>query len=344
MISVPIFGGKYQGMDAVQLTTLISRNAFVSIYLISCFSTLIDLSPKLTQLFAYSHRIGELDEYLADFLVKSYWKNGGGKSDDKLREICYGNDGFSAVGDLYQDKVKKVSEKDEQAIKTIGLDKDVLLSLSNVSYSPPACDQQLVTELSLSVRRQQNVLITGKAGCGKTSLLRVLLGLWDVRHGNVSFGIPKDQILFLPQRTFLTKGTMRDQLTYPHNNNNKGSDTYKEMNSIFFQVGLQTVISRVGGVDTEPGTSWSDILSPGEVQRLSFARLLYNAPVLAVVDEPTSALSECEERDLYALCEGKGITFITVGHRDSLRAYHQVHLDILPSGKWTSNVKSTPGT
>jgi len=67
---------------------------------------------------------------------------------------------------------------------------------------------------------------------------------------------------------------------------------------------------------------WGDVLSLGEQQRLTFARLLLNQPAFAILDEATSALDLANEAQLYEHLQHTGTTYISVGHRESLYAYH----------------------
>ena len=78
----------------------------------------------------------------------------------------------------------------------------------------------------------------------------------------------------------------------------------------------------------------SSVLSPGEIQRLGFARLLYDPPAFAVLDESTSSLPEDTEASLYRSCIAAGITLISVGHRSTLRRFHRQLLELDGDGNW----------
>ncbi|PNI84222.1 ABCD4 isoform 4, partial [Pan troglodytes] len=82
--------------------------------------------------------------------------------------------------------------------------------------------------------------------------------------------------------------------------------------------GLSNLVARTEGLDQQVDWNWYDVLSPGEMQRLSFARLFYLQPKYAVLDEATSALTEEVESELYRIGQQLGMTFISVGHRQSL--------------------------
>ena len=81
-----------------------------------------------------------------------------------------------------------------------------------------------------------------------------------------------------------------------------------------------------------------DVLSPGEMQRLSFIRLLHHRPSIAFLDEATSALDSGMEEVLYRAAAQLNITVVSVGHRASLRAFHHIQLQLNGSGGWTLEV------
>lgn len=86
---------------------------------------------------------------------------------------------------------------------------------------------------------------------------------------------------------------------------------------------LSHLLDRVGGDVTRPvDWDWAHCLSPGEQQRISFARLFYHCPAVAVLDESTSGVSLDMERNMYEECRRLGIAVISCGHRQSLRQYH----------------------
>jgi vitamin B12/bleomycin/antimicrobial peptide transport system ATP-binding/permease protein len=73
---------------------------------------------------------------------------------------------------------------------------------------------------------------------------------------------------------------------------------------------------------------WSTVMSLGEQQRLAFARVLLANPALVLLDESTSALDTRNEARLYGVLKDRGAAFISVGHRDSLRQFHDQVLDM----------------
>ncbi|KAJ9562975.1 hypothetical protein OSB04_008135 [Centaurea solstitialis] len=166
-------------------------------------------------------------------------------------------------------------------------------------------------------------------------------------------------VFFLPQRPYMVLGTLRQQLLYPtwpdvpdstlHSENSTSTDSmpFLEAASGLEHVSAQSprpstddliqaledvhlgyLLSRFSGLDTT--NEWSSVLSLGEQQRLAFARLLLSRPDLVLLDESTSALDEANEAHLYEKIDAAGITYISIGHRTSLRKFHKKTLRISP--------------
>ncbi|XP_069886230.1 lysosomal cobalamin transporter ABCD4 isoform X1 [Dipodomys merriami] len=311
VIAIPIFSGVYGDLSPTELSTLVSKNAFVCMYLINCFTRLIDLSTTFSDVAGYTHRIGELQEALLDMSQKS-------QDCETLRETEWGLDkacGWSAA---------------EPA--------DTAFLLERVSICAPSSDKPLVKDLSLKICEGQSLLIMGNTGTGKTSLLRVLGGLWDSTKGSVQmltdFG--PHGVLFLPQKPFFTDGTLREQVIYPLKEiyPDSGSADDERIMRFLELAGLSSLVARTEGLDQQVDWNWYDVLSPGEMQRLSFARLFYLQPKYAVLDEATSALTEEVESELYRIGQQLGMTFISVGHRPNLEKFHSWVLKLYGGGRW----------
>jgi ATP-binding cassette subfamily D (ALD) long-chain fatty acid import protein len=185
----------------------------------------------------------------------------------------------------------------------------------------------LIRNLDIRINPGDHILISGANGVGKTSIARVLAGLWPVYRGLVSKPSPKN-ISFLPQRPYLSHGTLRDQIIYPdsHADMLEAGRTDRELMHILRQVKLDYIPNREGGWETRK--QWKDVFSGGEKQRVMFARMLYKRPNFAVIDEGTSAVSADVEGLLYEICKKQGITLITISHRPSLLKYHTAQLKI----------------
>ncbi|XP_021258115.1 ATP-binding cassette sub-family D member 4 isoform X3 [Numida meleagris] len=216
--------------------------------------------------------------------------------------------------------------------------RDTAFLLERVTLSVPSSGKLLIKDLSLRISQGDSMMIMGNTGTGKTSLLRVLGGLWESAQGNVRmltcFG-PRG-VVFLPQRPFFTDGSLREQVIYPLKEIYPVSGSADDERIVQFLelAGLTDLLARAGGLDEQVDWNWYDALSPGEMQRLSFARLFYLQPRYAVLDEATSALTEEVEHDLYRVCLQLGMTLVSVGHRASLEKFHSWILKLHGGGKW----------
>ncbi|PKI82858.1 ATP-binding cassette long-chain fatty acid transporter pxa1 [Malassezia vespertilionis] len=185
----------------------------------------------------------------------------------------------------------------------------------------------LVKELNLKVSPGEHVMITGPNGVGKTAVARVLAGLWPLFAGKMDKPLNEDMI-FLPQRPYLTTESLRDQVIYPYSYQEhiETGRTDADLMDILRHVHLAYLPDREGGWSTRK--EWKDVLSGGEKQRMGMARLFYHTPKYAVLDECTSAVSTDVEGLMYAHAKDVGITLITISHRPSLFKYHTYLLDL----------------
>ncbi|MCK9364052.1 MAG: ABC transporter ATP-binding protein/permease [Syntrophales bacterium] len=202
------------------------------------------------------------------------------------------------------------------------------LELRRVTLKTPDDKKTLIRDLSVRASSGKGLLITGVSGVGKSSLLRAIAGLWETGEGMIERP-PFDQMLFLPQRPYMVIGSLREQLLYPHTEKTVDDAT---LNGALERVNLKDLPERVGGLDAE--LDWGQLLSLGEQQRLAFARLLLTEPRYALLDEATSALDEANEANLYHELQKSGATYISVGHRSSLLAFHEQVLQLRGNGEW----------
>ncbi len=224
----------------------------------------------------------------------------------------------------FAEYLESTAVKDEQdEAVTITTVEDSRLAIKHLTLQTPNHQRTLIEDLSVELPSGQGLLIVGPSGCGKSSLLRSLAGLWNAGTGTI-VRPNLDQILFLPQRPYMLLGTLRDQLLYP---NTAAEVEEKELKQVLQQVNLKGLDERFGGFDVE--LDWASVLSLGEQQRITFARLLLNKPAYAILDEATSALDVKNEEGLYRLLQATETTFISVGHRPVLADYHQLVLELL---------------
>ena len=180
----------------------------------------------------------------------------------------------------------------------------------------------LVQSLTFSIKPGDHLLIVGPNGCGKSSLFRILGGLWPVYGGTVHKP-PFEDIFYIPQRPYLSRGTLRDQIIYPDSlyEFHKRRATDAQLLSILSTLGIHDVVSkRPEGLDAID--EWRDVFSGGLQQRIAMARLFYHKPRYAILDECTSSVTAEMERTMYETAKGLGVTLMTVSHRRSLWKYH----------------------
>jgi putative ATP-binding cassette transporter len=211
---------------------------------------------------------------------------------------------------------------------TISLRIGTGLELESVTILTPDYARVLVKELSLRFPPGASCIIVGPSGSGKSSILRVIAGLWQAGQGVVTRP-PPEEMMFLPQQPYVPVSTLREALCYPRPSS---SVLPKKLLDVLHRVNLSDIPTRVGGLDVEK--NWREVLSLGEQQRLSFARLVLAAPSFAVLDEATSALDPTNQLALYTLLEEIGATVISVGHRESLRVFHDFILQLVGDGTW----------
>jgi vitamin B12/bleomycin/antimicrobial peptide transport system ATP-binding/permease protein len=171
------------------------------------------------------------------------------------------------------------------------------------------------------------VLIAGPAGAGKSTLLRSIAGIWPFGRGEIN--LSKGRILFVPQRPYLPLGTLAAALLYPRGD--KCNIPRTRLDAVLAEVGLGTLADELDVVD-----NWSQRLSLGEQQRLTFARIFLTNPELLFLDEATSALDESSEARLYGLLRAASWkpTIVSVGHRSTLRNFHDDVLDVTAFCPW----------
>jgi len=189
------------------------------------------------------------------------------------------------------------------SLKIEYFDGNAMLSVNNVFFKSP-----------------HRYLITGVSGLGKSTFLKTVLGLWPHASGHI-YRPGLDSIFMLPQRSYLPEGTLREVLSYPH------QELFSDEQLIYWlqQVELDAFIHRLDEV-----ANWALILSLGQQQLIGFIRLFLQKPQIICLDESTSALDEFNQQKMYNLIRDLFPTscVISIGHRSSLKSLHDYEFKI----------------
>ena len=180
--------------------------------------------------------------------------------------------------------------------------------------------RHLLTDADMTVEPGQRVMLSGRSGSGKSTLLRAMGHLWPAGHGSIR--LPATRYLFLPQKPYLPIGTLKAVLSYPQDDSVYPAERYAQ---VLETCRLPHLVNRL-----DEANHWQRMLSPGEQQRLAFARALLFAPRWLYMDEATSAMDEEDEATLYQalIDELPGLSIVSVGHRSSLKRFHGRHVRI----------------
>jgi len=198
------------------------------------------------------------------------------------------------------------------------------LALDRVDLNLPG-GRPLVEGATLDFRPGDSALISGPSGVGKSTLFRAIAGIWPFGTGEIS--LPRDgRVLFLPQKPYLPIGTLREVVSYP---TPPGGIDDNALREALDAVGLSALTGRLG-----EHAHWALALSPGEQQRIAFARALVQKPAWLFLDEATSALDEESEVRLYTLLRARlpGVAVVSVGHRSTLRPFQARSRVVTPHG------------
>ena len=204
---------------------------------------------------------------------------------------------------------------------------DVAVELANIEVRTPAGDQ-LIDSLDVELETGASLVITGRSGSGKTTLLRSLAELWPFASGTLCRPDGENATMFLSQLPYVPLGNLRGVVCYPNSPDDIAEDTLRD---VLTKVALAPLCDRL---DEE--RDWSKVLSPGEQQRVAFARILLTKPQAVFLDESTSALDEGLEFALYQMLrtELPDCVVVSVSHRNTVEQHHERQLELLGGGQW----------
>ncbi|CAD8089388.1 unnamed protein product [Paramecium primaurelia] len=307
VVGLPVFGSRREeylksvNNDASAITRDYVRNSSLLINLAKAIGRLVVSYKEIQQLAGYTTLVAELDEVLKDLINGKY-----------MRTMLQSNENQPGY---FAQKQSLVSMNRGQIVET-----ENTIKFEEVPIISPNNDI-LAQKMTFEIQPNMNCIVTGPNGCGKSSLFRILGGLWPISSGKL-YRPHIDKLFYIPQRPYLPAGTLRDQIIYPHTKLQmlRKKVTDDDLTELLRLVHLDYLVVREGGYDK--CNDWNDVLSGGEKQRIAMARLFYHKPVFAILDECTSAVSMDVEATLYQTAKMLGITLFTVSHRPSLFKHH----------------------
>lgn len=201
------------------------------------------------------------------------------------------------------------------------------VTLEDVEVRTPD-GRRLIAPLDLTLEPGDALVVTGRSGTGKTTLLRSLGELWPYATGSLARPDGDNATMFLSQLPYVPLGDLRAVVTYP---SEVGSIDDARLRDALNQVALPHLADRLDEVQ-----DWAKVLSPGEQQRVAFARILLTKPKAVFLDESTSALDEGLELTLYRLVrtELPDTILVSVSHRSTVEQHHTRQLELLGDGQW----------
>jgi putative ATP-binding cassette transporter len=202
---------------------------------------------------------------------------------------------------------------------------DGSLELDDVEVRTPQ-GARLLEPLDVRLDSGDSLVITGGSGTGKTTLLRSLAQLWPFTSGTVR--CPADGTMFLSQLPYMPLGDLRTVISYPA--------VAGEFDDAAIQSALDTVALGHLASRLDETADWAKVLSPGEQQRIAFARVLLAKPKVVFLDESTSALDEGQEFALYRSLRTAlpDCIVVSVSHRSTVEQHHDRRLELLGGGQW----------
>jgi ATP-binding cassette subfamily B protein len=215
------------------------------------------------------------------------------------------------------------------------------LSFENVTFTHQTASQPAVRDISFRVERGQTVAFVGPSGAGKTTLVKLLVGLYRPQAGRILYnGVDsreadmealRERIGFVTQDTQLFSGSIRENLLFV-----RPDATDAECLEALRRAACQSLLARADrGLDTVIGEGGMKV-SGGERQRLSIARALLRRPDLLVFDEATSSLDSLTEEEISHtirdVADSRDVMSILIAHRLST-VMHADRIFVLEHGQ-----------
>ena len=230
---------------------------------------------------------------------------------------------------------------DPKPIDPIAVDDLRTLSFDGVSFTHATAAQPALSDVTFDVKRGHTIAFVGPSGAGKTTLVKLLVGLYRPSHGAILYnGVSservdldrfRERIGFVTQDAQLFSGTIRENLLFVH-----PGATDEQCLEVLRRAAAHSLLTRAEqGLDTVIGEGGMKI-SGGEKQRLSIARALLRNPHLLVFDEATSSLDSLTEeeisRTMRDVAQGADVITVLIAHRLST-VLHADRIFVLERGR-----------
>uniref|UniRef100_A0A6B2L035 ABC transporter domain-containing protein n=1 Tax=Arcella intermedia TaxID=1963864 RepID=A0A6B2L035_9EUKA len=334
----PLLFGQFEKKSATELAEDYARNTRYLTSLSQAIGSIVLIGNRINEIKAHVERIGEVISLLQK--VSHHKAKGFKKVTTEPIEFT------TSPSELFLHQWKKkcdgnrthLPNSDPLNVGNVKIIEGDTIQFSHIDVVSPD-GKVLVEDLSFIIKPHNNVMVTGPNGCGKSSLFRIIGELWppSAHHETDSYIIKpkKKDIVFIPQKTYLVLGTLRDQIIYPHSKADmmEAGVTDEELAQLLKIVDPKEIILNSWKLDDKK--DWFHALSGGQKQRIAMARLFYHCPKFAILDECTSSISSEVEDIIYESASVLGITLFTVSHRNYLSKHHDYILTFLgKEGKW----------
>lgn len=194
------------------------------------------------------------------------------------------------------------------------------LTINGLTIDSPK-GEPLLKNINEQFESGDSYLLKGASGIGKSTLIRTIAGIWPFGQGQIELP-EKYDVIYLPQKAYVPIGTLRDALLFPQV---KSEITDEEIRQVLQECHLNNLTQRL-----HESARWTEMLSPGELQRINFARVLLHKPRWIFLDESTAFLDLDNEKYLYNLLKERlpNSAIISIGHRKSVEAFHSKIIDM----------------
>jgi putative ATP-binding cassette transporter len=201
------------------------------------------------------------------------------------------------------------------------------LRYEHVTLRSPS-GQELVRDWHLTLSRNGGILIRSADSRAPGAIFRATVGLWQNGEGTIIR--PEDErIMFLPERPYLPKGTLRELMDRPGDNR---TILTSEIEDVLAVVGLSKMPVAFGGLDTEH--AWSEVLPTDDQALLAVARALLVAPEVVLLDHIGSALPPAKLKGVLDVFRTRGISYIAFGRTGEDASCYDHELEIREDGTW----------